>query len=399
MKRQEAIAIFSTLSSYSQNSKNALTDVLEGTKLNSLEKEQVTILMQFFDHLFTDNRVLQAYESYPEYYINTFFGDCIGVLNLKEVFDKCAYVYNVTLKYFNDSEEYQIALENVVSKNLLNDTFFGKQSETSTSNIQSYQSNGKSLYVNVKGRAKLIFYLGLANFILYKNDHPIGFTEEYFAGNRRFGVPNSLTFSSKGNVREDKLVLSVRNIIPDYDEYVQRLTTMIRSMKSDAKLLNRFKNDPNQVLEEYKLSLKLIDKDNAYYKSLTARADEIVLKAIKEEDVPLYLNRMNQLGMYRIGVAENGEVPALAIVFVSFVVVVAAFAVLVYVALACDFWVDPCLKERPDIGVLNGIITNETLTLEIAKEFGSKDFMLKVAKQMEKDAEALLPIYKSKGLI
>lgn len=391
IKKEFAIKIFNSLVYLSDKEFKEFSEVFKDTGLTNKRKKEFMFLAQFFAHIEEHNNFTDAYTGFPDEY----FKNVPVPSGQEDVFkklgnDAVSFHLNFQSLLGLEGETFSIALQNVATQNLLNDNVKDFAKYTVFNDVS------KRFFSNIKTNTKFAAYAGMAYYVLYVSGDPIGFTESYyFKHNRKFGVPNSLLFRSHSISSDRKLNLSIKQTNEGFQKKLQNVTTMVSDLRNDPKKVEQFVKDSPKFVEQYGLTIKDIDQDNVHLKATIALGDKIVIDAAKDGNVDLFLERLNELGLYRLINFDEDDMSqrvACSFVAVCAALVFVGVAVAAAVVIVFQMWVGVAAIDEelgPD-GVFSGQIIGEIKVLEIAKKLGKKGFNDEVVKRMQLDAENLL---------
>jgi hypothetical protein len=392
IKKEFAIKIFNSLIYLSETEFTEFNKVLKDTGLTNKRKKEFLFLAQFFAHIEEHNNFTDAYSSFPDDYFKNIPIPSGQEDEFKQLgYDAVNFHLNFQSLLGLEGETFSIALQNVATQNLLNDNVkdFAKYSV--------FKDVSNRFFSNIKTNTKFAAYAGMAYYLLYVSGDPIGFTESYyFKHKRKFGVPNSLLFRSHSISSDRKLNLSIKQTNEGFQKKLQDVTSMVSDLRNDPKKVEQFVKDSPKFVKQYGLTIKDIDQDNIHLKATVALGDKIVIDAAKEGNVDLFLERLNELGLYRlINFDENdiGQRVSCSFVAVCAALVFVGVAVAAAVVVVFQMWVGGVAAIDEEIGpdgIFSGQIIGEIKVLEIAKKLGKKGFNAEVVKRMQLDAENLL---------
>ena len=206
MDKSFAEKIFNSLVYLTKKEFDEFSKVLEKTTITNNEKNEFMFLVQIFAHIYEHDNFSEAYLEFPKIYLAKVPIISPGQLNqFKDLGNRAVNFhleFQKILGYTGNS--FNIALENVVSQNLLNGDVLPLADYTLLKDISH------RFFADIKGTTRFVAYAGMTNYILYSSGSPILFTESlYFNKERKFGVPNSLLFNSQNIAPDRKLTLKL----------------------------------------------------------------------------------------------------------------------------------------------------------------------------------------------
>lgn len=395
MNETFANKIFDSLIYLKQDEFNDFKKVLHQSAITNERKNEFMFLVQLFAHVYQHDNFSEAYLAFPDAYLAKVSVIPPGQMNeFKELGSRAVNFHLEFQKILGfTGTSYNIALENVVSQNMFNENVLKFTDYTVFKDIS------QRFFADIKGETRFVAYAGMANYILYSSGNPLLFNEsEYFNNNRKFGVPNSLLFNSQTISDDRKLTLSIREVNKGFEQKLKSVKHLVSDLRSDPVKVAEFKKNAPTFVQQYGLTIKDIDKENVHIKATIALGDAVVIETAKQKDVDLFLERMNQLGLYRLINVPADELQTVAggraaffAVCVAAVFVAAAVAAAVVIVFV--LWIDGIVVDDDNLGpagIYSGYLLPEVKTLEIAQQLGGNDFKNEVIARMKLDSQNLL---------
>jgi hypothetical protein len=276
MTQSFAKKIFESLVYLTKEEFAEFSKVLEKTTITKEQKDEFMFLVQIFAHIYEHDNFSQAYLEFSDNYLPK-----VPIIPRNQL-AKFKRLGNEAVNFHLEFEKllgctgssFHIALDNVVSQNLLNGDVLPLADYTALKDISH------RFFANVTGNTRIVTYVGMANFILYSSGNPILFTESlYFNKDRKFGVPNSLLFNSQSISSDRKLTLSIREVNNGFEQKLSDVKRLVKDLRSSPAKVKQFKQNAPVFVQQYGLTIKDIDRENVYVKATIALGDEVVIDA------------------------------------------------------------------------------------------------------------------------